>query len=236
MDSTKYGDDMMFESWADNYIFFPIGDKMMPFLKKLKFTPNKITLLSTISTLVSCYYLYNYNIKRFTIFYILGYLLDCIDGRFARKYKMSSLLGMVADSTSDCITNFIIVIILFLKYRNYKNFNIVFIIILYLTHKLSISYGLNEAIASYNNTKNDDFYNYKKDMLKGFETNILKKVLKNIYLMVHYTSYKSYKMEFSKYDIHSQNEFINKSLKDNKEFGPGNFTIFIALVLNFILV
>lgn len=231
MDSTKYGDDMMFESWADNYIFFPIGDRLMPFLKKLKLTPNKITLLSTISTLLSSYYLYNNNIKKFTIFYLIGYLLDCIDGRFARKYKMSSLLGMVSDATSDCITNLIIFLILIIKYKNNKNFTFVFIIILYLTHKLSVSYGLNEAIASYNNIKNDNFYNYKKDMLKGFETNFLKGILKKIYLMIHYASYKSYRTEYTKYDIN-----INERLKDNKEFGPGNFNIFMVLVLNFILV
>lgn len=227
---TKYGDDSMFESLADNYIFFPIGDTLMPFFKKLNLTANQITLMSTLSTFVSCYYLYHNNIKLFSIYYFTGYLLDCIDGRYARKYKMTSLLGMVLDSTSDIISNIVLFIVLS-KYYKLKNFRYILIILLFLCYKFSISFGLNEAISSYKNTGNDNFYEYREKMLKDFGTNPLKKILKNIYLMIQNISYQSYRKTYKKYDSNK----INERLVNNREFGPGNMSIVVLIAINYLL-
>lgn len=227
---TKYGDDRMFESFADNYIYFPLGDRLMPFMKKLNLTANQITLMSTLSTFVSCYYLYHNNIKLFSIYYFIGYLLDCIDGRYARKYKMTSLLGMVLDATSDIISNIVLFIILS-KYHKLENFKYIFIILLFLSYKLSISFGLNEAISSHKNTGNDNFYEYRKNMLKDFGSNPLKIILKKIYLIIQNISYQSYRKTYKKYDDNK----INERLMNNREFGPGNMSIIVLFAINFLL-
>jgi hypothetical protein len=70
MKESKYGDDSMFESIADNNIFFPISDILIPILYRLKLTPNKITLLSTISTILSSYFLLKIKVQKHLFIFI----------------------------------------------------------------------------------------------------------------------------------------------------------------------
>ena len=100
----KYGNDMEQESSADIYIYYPLSDFIMPYFYYFGFKPNHITLISTLFTLFSidCYF----NNNNFCyLFYFLGYLFDCMDGRMARKYNQGSTLGMILDLISDNLTN-----------------------------------------------------------------------------------------------------------------------------------
>ena len=53
----KYGDDTMYESWADINIFFPIAQSLIDPLYCMGFTPNMVTIMSTLFTFLSIYFL-----------------------------------------------------------------------------------------------------------------------------------------------------------------------------------
>ena len=222
---TKYGDDSLFESFTDNNIFFPLGDLLMPALYKIGLTANQITILSTLSTFTSCYFLFKNDIKKFSIFYLLGYLLDCIDGRFARKYKMSSNLGMTMDGVSDIISNIAVALIFISKNRLKKNFLLGLLLLIFISYKTSVSYSLNEAIACYKKNKHDNFYEYKKKLLEN-NANKYEKLLADIYILIHKYGYKAYRNNYKTY----KEDEIYKRLENNREFGPGNFAIFIIIM------
>lgn len=104
---------------------------------------------------------------------------------------------------------------------------------------LSISYGINEAIASYDATKDDNFYNKRHKQLKSklsSEDNSAKDVgtaeelLYLLFLTITNLSYNTYRKEYPDYD---RNKLTDK-LKTMKEFGPGNFCLVVAISLLYI--
>lgn len=116
------------ENPIDN-IFYEIANNINPYLYKLNFTPNMITICGLIFTLISHYFLYNYNIINAFIFIILAQFCDCIDGQYARKYKMTSNFGDLLDHGCDIIKISILCFILYYKYNLSNLLIIIFIII-----------------------------------------------------------------------------------------------------------
>lgn len=215
----KYGDDKTFESWGDNNIFFPIASKLVVPLRNLNLTPNHITYLSTIFTFLTIYFLEQNKSLDATISYASGYILDCIDGKMARKYNMATKYGMALDLVSDNISNGTLIGYLINKYGIY-NYNI--IIILFMSFMISVSYGLNEAILCYKETNDDNFYSKRVKELKG-ETDIIF----TLFLTITNMSYTSYKLFFPTYN----EEKIYSWLKILKNFGPGNYCLVMCFVL-----
>ena len=118
----KYGNDHETEGLSDIYMFFPLSDLLMDPMYKIGFTPNHITLLSTLFTIISGYFYLTNMVEIAVIFYLLGYIMDCMDGRMARKYNMGSTLGMMLDGVSDIVTNLpIFTIITFRTINAVKN-------------------------------------------------------------------------------------------------------------------
>ena len=215
----KYGDDEKFESLGDNYIFFPIAKYLVDPMRNIGFTPNMITYLSTSLTLLSIYF-FNRNNKLYScIAYFFGYLFDCIDGKMARKYKMVSNYGMALDLVSDNVSNNLLIILIILK-KGYFNWYIP--LIACMIYMLGLSYGLNEAISSMDKTGNDNFYERKQTELHS-ESGLIY----DIYLFIINSTYKIYKLYFPTYD----NKKIDKWLSILKNFGPGNFTLFMMFIL-----
>jgi phosphatidylglycerophosphate synthase len=226
----KYGDDNMFESWADLNIFFPVCKLLIEPSYQIGLTPNIITIISTIFTTMSIYLLYIEKRILASLSYLFGYTLDCVDGRMARKYNMTSEMGMVLDCVSDNISNALLVAYL-LATRKFNAKNITLYIILFgLSYMLAISYGLNEAIASYKNNNSDNFYEIRVKQLEGKADTPIKKVLYSLFLFINKLSYESYRKFFPEYN----EEKIYEKLKAIKEFGPGNFNLFMALFLQII--
>jgi len=220
---SKYGDDNKFESISDTTIFLPIASKLVDPLYNLGFTPNMVTILSTMFTLSSIYFLHLNKKIHAVVLFLFGYILDCVDGKIARKYSMGSDFGMVLDSTSDNISNYILfVYVLLMKKFNIKNI-IIYTIILTMTYMYSISFGLSEAIASHEATGSDNFYERRLKQLEG-KGNGAEKILYNIYLRLQKFSYKSYRSCYPTFD----KEKINSRLKLLKIFGAGNLNIVIA--------
>jgi len=218
-DDQKYGDNEKYEPVSDNYLFFPLANKLVTPMKDIGLTPNMVTFLSTCCTLLAVYFIYKENLPYAATAYLIGYLLDCVDGKMARKYNMGSQYGMVLDLVSDNVTNFILLIVIVYKY-GYFNWFVPCILIM--TRMISLSYGLNEAIASYKETGNDNFL-----LRRQIEIGETDDILFNLFLFINGLSYSSYRHFFPNYD----EKKINKWLSTLKEFGPGNYTLFIAFVI-----
>jgi hypothetical protein len=235
----KYGDDELFESWSDNNIFAPIAKQLVDPLYNIGMTPNMVTITSTFFTMYSIYLLHQGKRSLACLSYLFGYLLDCVDGRLARKYSMSSDVGMALDCVSDNVSNFILFGYILLT-RPFNQKTIMFmILIIYMSYMLSISYGVNEAIASYDATKDDNFYNRRYQQLKSkisAKDNPAKGVgtaeelLYLLFLTITNLSYSTYRKEYPDYDRNK----LNDKLKLLKEYGPGNFCLIIAISLLYI--
>jgi hypothetical protein len=218
----KYGSDETYESWADNNIFFPIASKLVDPLYNLSLTPNNVTIMSTLFTFLSIYYLHQ-NLKlNAAIAYFSGYLLDCVDGKMARKYNISSKYGMALDLVSDNISNITLVAYLINRYGLDNKF---VLIIIGLSYMISLSYGLNEAISSFKVTGNDDFFSRRENELKS-ETDYLY----TLFLYITKITYRSYRSFFPEYN----EENIYKWLSVLKHFGPGNFCLVVSIILLYI--
>jgi hypothetical protein len=219
----KYGNDLTYESFADINIFFPIATKLIDPLRNIGLTPNGVTYISTFFTLLSIYFIYLNKYPLAGLSYGLGYLLDCVDGKMARKYNMGTSFGMALDLVSDNISN--LILISYLYFVKYDKIKLWLIPIVIMTIMISLSYGLNEAILSVKTTGNDNFYLKRVNELKN-ETNPLYK----IFLFITETSYRTYKLFFPTYN----EEKINKWLHILKHFGPGNYCLFIIFIILYI--
>lgn len=217
--SEKYGDDSKYEPWADNNIFFPIANRLVTPFHDLGLTPNMVTYIGTCCTLLAIYYISINEFQFATLSYFIGYLLDCVDGKLARKYNMTSKEGMILDLVSDNISNLILLVYIVHKFGFYNWFAPLMMIMSML---LSLSYGLNEAIASYKATGNDNFMERRQKEI-GSTSNILD----NIFLIITGLAYSSYKTFFPIYD----EDKINNWLGILKEFGPGNYTLLVAFII-----
>jgi phosphatidylglycerophosphate synthase len=228
----KYTDDTKYESFADNNIFYPIAEKLVDPLYCMGLTPNVVTIISTCFTFLSTYFLKENRNFMAMGSYLLGYTLDCVDGKMARKYSLTSDIGMALDMVSDNISN-IYTIIFILYYYKLDKRNIVFLMIIGLmSYMLSLSYGLGEAISSYDATGSDNFYERKMKQLENGEKgkNTFEKLLYKLYLFIIKTIYISYRKEFPVYN----EEMINQKLETLKEFGPGNYCIMFSLMILFL--
>jgi hypothetical protein len=228
---SKYSNDIIYESWADIHIFLPLCNEMIDPLHCMGLTPNMVTIVSTMFTFLAIYFLHIEERYYAIAFYVLGYILDCVDGKMARRYKITSDVGMALDSTSDVMSNFALIGYLLMT-REYTETNIVIFIVLgMMSFLLSLSYGLNEAIAAYNSTGSDDFYKRRLEQLfNKNEIPIWKCRLYNIYLSIQKVSYQTYRYFFPKYDI----DAINRWLSTIKHFGPGNYSMVVIILLLFI--
>jgi phosphatidylglycerophosphate synthase len=128
-------------SFVDNYLY------------KLNFTPNMLTFISLVLSLIGIYYIYNKYYRIGAILIFVGYFFDCADGNFARKYNMVTKNGDYFDHISDISKITILYIIILtskLKYTNKIIFMIVNIIFIIL---FNIHMGCQECIYNSDSSK-----------------------------------------------------------------------------------
>ena len=111
--------------------------KIDPYFKKIGMTPNLITTLSLIFGLLSVYFYYLKNYLVCGLCWFVSYFFDCMDGNFARKYKMTSEYGDLYDHISD-ISVGILLLYFFIKNKtvlvNFKIIvSIIFVVLILLT-------------------------------------------------------------------------------------------------------
>lgn len=110
----KIPDDM--DNPIDN-ILIQFADFLCPFFKRTGHTPNTITTYSLITGVLSVYFLYVGYPIAFAIFYAMSYFFDCMDGHYARKYKMTSKCGDLYDHIKDISVYIILIYVVYLKYK-----------------------------------------------------------------------------------------------------------------------
>jgi phosphatidylglycerophosphate synthase len=100
----------------DKYISYPIADKAVEKLHILGLKPNHITI---INFLFRCMILYNFydsnNLELLFFPLMLTHIIDCFDGKMARKYNQGSKLGAMLDIYLDLLCWFSLSIIMYIK-------------------------------------------------------------------------------------------------------------------------
>ena len=110
------------ECVVDNGVYSlvkPLSD----FFHSIHLTPNHITTLSLIFGLLSVFFLYkslhddNYKVSLslFAVFYLFSYVLDCVDGYYARKYDMVTQFGDYYDHFKDNVILLLVIAIIYTK-------------------------------------------------------------------------------------------------------------------------
>lgn len=101
---------------ADN-LFSDIAEKTLPFFKKLRHTPNVLTGYALLFTVLSGLSLYADRFWPFALAYNLGYLFDCIDGMYARKYHMVTRFGDYFEHSRDILGNLALNVFVWYKFK-----------------------------------------------------------------------------------------------------------------------
>jgi phosphatidylglycerophosphate synthase len=128
-----------YENPLDN-ILIDFCALLSPTFKIFNMTPNMITTLSMITGVYSIKEYVNKNYLNSAILYGLSYLFDCLDGFYARKYKMVTKFGDYYDHIKDITVIGVLLYLIFIKYYNKKNILIpLILIILLFTCQLQIS-------------------------------------------------------------------------------------------------
>jgi hypothetical protein len=212
----NYNDDNADESWADNNIFFPIANKLIEPLQKLSLTHNKVTILSTIFTFLSIYFIHK-NERLYAVFvYFIGYLLDCVKNNTTSNYDMA--LNLVFNIFSN-------VALLIYLINKFGLTNKYVLIIIFSTYMLGLNYGVNEAINSKKTTSHDNFLLKKINKLKNEKDYIF-----TLFLYIIKLVYRLYKSFFKEYN----EELIFNWLPILKNFSSGNYCLLVSIILLFI--
>jgi phosphatidylglycerophosphate synthase len=115
-----------------------------PFYKSLNFTPNTLTTISLVFSIVSAIFFYHNYYEAAVIFFIISYIYDCTDGFYARKYGMTSKFGDLYDHVSDW---FKIALISFVMYKKNSSKFIKYVpFMLVLITLMIIQFGCQETL------------------------------------------------------------------------------------------
>ena len=102
-----------------DYWCYQISEWVSPYLRSFQATPNQITTWSLCVGLVSAYALSQKTeagVYWFAGLYLVQFLLDCLDGYYARRYGMISEVGDWYDHIKDVVLYFLICYILVSRY------------------------------------------------------------------------------------------------------------------------
>lgn len=160
-----------FENPIDN-ILLKISDKAIVFFKNTGHTPNIITTYSFITGLLALYFLYNNKIYLFVICFSISYFFDCVDGHMARTYNMVTKYGDFYDHFTDAVIGLGVVVIIFLKYKDFITTNIIILFIIFFL-LMNLHIGCQQKIYKKLNISNKiekgDIENQSSEFLDIFE-------------------------------------------------------------------
>uniref|UniRef100_A0A6C0AYS3 CDP-alcohol phosphatidyltransferase n=1 Tax=viral metagenome TaxID=1070528 RepID=A0A6C0AYS3_9ZZZZ len=146
-----------FENPIDN-VLLDIVEIANPYFYNWGFTPNMITSVSAFyGILASMCILYNFYFLASMNYYI-GYFFDCMDGNFARRYRLTSKFGDIYDHVKDIVVSYGLMGVLVYKH-GFDNFNI------FLTVIFAIIFGFNNLYLGQQETY---FDGEKSEFLKLF--------------------------------------------------------------------
>jgi phosphatidylglycerophosphate synthase len=87
-----------------------------PWFKATGHTANLISIYGTVLTLGALWYLWKDDMLRFSVYFWLAYLFDCLDGYFARKYDMVTTFGDVFEHVRDTVSLLLMMMICVYNY------------------------------------------------------------------------------------------------------------------------
>jgi len=218
----KYKDDNQIESNIDNMIFIPIANELVEPLQKLSLTPTKVTVLSTIFTFLSIYFIYQNEKLYAALAYFTGYLLDCVSDKMLKKNNMTSKYDMALNLVFNNISNIALLTYLINRFSLTNKY---VLIIIFSTYMLGLNYGVNEAINSKKTTGDDNFLLRRMNELKNEKDYIF-----TLFLYITKLLFRLYKSFFKDYN----EELIFNWLPILKNFAPGNYSLLVSIILLFI--
>jgi len=109
----------IYENPIDN-ILIDISEYLSPYAYYCGLTPNILTTISILFSGYTIYLLLNSNYLLASFMFLISYYFDCMDGHFARKYKMYSKFGDYYDHIADIFKFVSVLYTLF--YINYVKF------------------------------------------------------------------------------------------------------------------
>jgi hypothetical protein len=147
-------------------ILLNICEDVSPTFYNNGYTPNMITTLSIISTIIVVLLLLNANYIWAAIFYLIAYFFDCLDGHYARKYNMVTVFGDYYDHISDLLK--IIAVLSTMYYIDSKKFMTILPIIIIFFILSTIHFGCQEL---YYNSSESETLNFTKNLCPIDEEN-----------------------------------------------------------------
>jgi phosphatidylglycerophosphate synthase len=88
------------------------------FYKRINITLNHLTTFSLIFGIFSAVFLLKGHTYIASLCFLISYYFDCVDGYFARKYKMVSKFGDYYDHISDVTKMLLIFLVMMYKNKN----------------------------------------------------------------------------------------------------------------------
>ena len=128
-----------YENPIDNLIY-ELVVFVAPYFKKLNIIPNQITTIGNIFGVIGIYKLYKNFFFTSGLYYFIRYIFDCLDGYYARKYKLVTKFGDYYDHISDIIISIIYIIFMFSKNRLLMRYFSITFIPLFLLMNLHLYY------------------------------------------------------------------------------------------------
>ena len=171
--------DYKYECPIEFYIFKFI-DSHIHIFYKLGMTPNMLTTLSIIFGLLAASQIMKNRLWLASIFWLIAYYFDCVDGKFARKYNMVTKFGDIYDHIGDMFK--VIAVLIALFYSNKEKTSVrqwIYIcIILFLGILQILHMGYQESI--YNKKDESPYLNIIRSLFVNEE---------NAKHIIHYTKH-----------------------------------------------
>lgn len=132
-----------------------INTKLNPLYYNLNFTPNTLTSLSLVITLLGLYLHSNSYFIVGGILYFIGYYFDCADGNYARTYNMTTKFGDLYDHISDFVKFGLYIYLLYSYNLPMKTIIFISVVVILLLISSGLFLGCQESIYAKNNDGSD---------------------------------------------------------------------------------
>lgn len=137
-------------------------------------TPNMITTLSLTTGITSAYFITKQKFFLAGLLYLISYYFDCVDGKLARKYNMTTIFGDYYDHFSDIIKVILVVYALYVNDKVKMKKYILIIIILFILAMYQL--GCQQALYSHNVTESPTL-----DIFKASKESCVKNIYQTKY-------------------------------------------------------
>lgn len=143
---------------VDNFINRYACEPLAPLFHATGHTANSISVYGTLFTFAAIWYLWKDDMLRFSIYFWVAYVLDCLDGFYARRYNMVTSFGDIFEHVRDVTSLIIMMVICCINYTVTKP-------IIYLTMVSSLLTGIHVGCVQKHFINHD--YTESLDFLKG---------------------------------------------------------------------